>query len=251
VTPPVTILCATFNSRDAVRLTFTSLERHTLEPHVVLVADNGSTDGTLHDLRALPWPALDVVELDSDHGGALDYLVARVETTYFVTLDSDVEFVEAGWLTALLDLACRENLDALGVFEPALGNYRARLAPHLCLLRTETFRRLKTSFREFASFTDQAESARFRARDRSSPLTVEEVATYRAGRFYPTGALVFERLQQHGARWSDLPQELCRMFQHLGHMSWNASEDKHRYVRDRLAELSRAPGSPTALAEPA
>ena len=244
MTPSVTILCATFNARDAVRLTFASLQRHTPEPRVLLVADNGSTDGTLDDLRALPW--VEIFELDSDHGGALDYLVTRVQTDYFLTLDSDVEFFQSGWLTALLEIARREYLDALGAFEPAIGNYQPRLAPHLCLFRTDPFRRLETSFRELASFTDQAESARFRARDRSIPLTASEVATYTAARFYPAGALVFERLQQHAARWSDLPPELGQMFRHLGHMSWSVSEDRRTYVRERLAELSREPGSPPA-----
>src|SRR5688572_29089417 len=53
--PRVTVICATRNAREAVRLTLSSFRRYTPEPCVVLVADNGSTDGTLDDLRAIPW----------------------------------------------------------------------------------------------------------------------------------------------------------------------------------------------------
>jgi hypothetical protein len=246
-TAAVTILCATFNARDSVRLTLRSLLLHTHEPHRVLVADNGSTDGTLDDLLVTPW--LTVVRLASDHGGALDILATRVETPFFLTLDSDVEFLESGWLSGFLDLAIRDRLDALGVYEPAIGSYQARLAPYACLLRTETFRALNASFREFATFTDPGESARFRSRNHQESLTSSEVSSYRSGRFYPTAAAVFEQLQRTGARWADLPPRLSRTFRHLGHMSWNAADELRTYTRRRLVELNPEPGWPPALAE--
>jgi hypothetical protein len=59
---PVTILCATRNSCDAVRLTVRSLLRHTPPVARILVADNGSTDGTLEWLREVN--GIEVVTLD-------------------------------------------------------------------------------------------------------------------------------------------------------------------------------------------
>jgi hypothetical protein len=59
---PVTIVCATRNACDAVRLTVRSLLRHTPPVARILVADNGSTDGTLEWLRAVD--GIEVVALD-------------------------------------------------------------------------------------------------------------------------------------------------------------------------------------------
>ncbi|MFI6107534.1 glycosyltransferase family 2 protein [Streptomyces sp. NPDC051310] len=53
--PRVTVIGATRNARPVTRLTYASFRRHTPEPVRVLVADNGSTDGTLDDLRRLDW----------------------------------------------------------------------------------------------------------------------------------------------------------------------------------------------------
>ncbi|MFE1829768.1 glycosyltransferase family 2 protein [Streptomyces yangpuensis] len=58
----MTVIGATRNARPATRLTYASLRRHAPDGIRVLVADNGSTDGTLEDLRRLEW--LTVVSLD-------------------------------------------------------------------------------------------------------------------------------------------------------------------------------------------
>jgi glycosyltransferase involved in cell wall biosynthesis len=59
---PVTIVCATRDACDAVRLTVRSLLRHTPPVGRIVVADNGSTDGTLEWLRTVD--GIDVVALD-------------------------------------------------------------------------------------------------------------------------------------------------------------------------------------------
>jgi len=57
----VTVVCATYNARPAVRLTFASFFRHNPGPWPVYVADNGSTDGTLEELQ--PWPGIQAITL--------------------------------------------------------------------------------------------------------------------------------------------------------------------------------------------
>jgi hypothetical protein len=80
----VTVVCATRNARPAVRLTFASFRRYNPGSWRVFVADNGSTDGTLEDLRALE--GVDVVSLPQRlallrHEQELDrQAVARVGT---------------------------------------------------------------------------------------------------------------------------------------------------------------------------
>jgi hypothetical protein len=252
--PAVTIICATRNARQTVRLTFASLAHFTPEPRKVLVADNGSTDGTLADLRAIDW--LDVISLaerrkgacpaSPEHGATLDWLAQQVRTPFFLTLDSDVEFHCSGWLSDMLELAERNELAALGVLEPGIGAYRPRLAPFALLLRTAVFRELGTSFRSFVRIEDAAETARWRARSRSENLDQAEVESYQSAAFYSTGAAVFEQLQKTRAPWSDLPQALSCKFTHHGHMSWAARERRRppaeharevAYIRQRLGAL--------------
>jgi glycosyltransferase involved in cell wall biosynthesis len=263
--PLVTVLCATLNAREAVRLTFASFHRFTPEPCRVLVADNGSIDGTLADLQALPW--LTVIPLEerraaaerdgldpagpdfTEHGATLDWLAAHVETPYFLTLDADVEFLAPGWLSAMLDLAQRERLDALGLYEPGIGSYRPRLAPYVLLFATATFRSLATSFRGYTRIDDPEEARRWRSRPRSQELSPEEAATYRTAAFYSTAAALFERLTHHGSCWSDLPPAIAAGFLHLGHMSWAAGEPSQQndhaarltYVRSRLRSYDLPP----------
>jgi hypothetical protein len=253
--PLVTIVCGTRNARQSVRLTFASLGHFTPEPKAVLVADNGSTDGTLADLRAITW--LDVISLperrksDStaipEHGATLDWLARQVRTPFFLTLDSDVEFHCGGWLSDVLDLAESGGLAALGVFEPGIGSYRPRLAPFALLLRTAAFRELGTSFRSFVRIEDPAEAARWRARSRSENLDQSEVESYHSAAFYSTGAAVFEQLQRTGAAWAELPPAVSRKFTHHGHMSWAARERRRPraeharqvdHIRQRLGALS-------------
>ena len=93
------------------------------------------------------------------------------------------------------------------------------------------------SFREYAHFSDRAQAARWRDSSPRSSFTAAELQTYRSARFYPTGAAVFEELTRQGLRWADLPDDICRKFEHLGHMSWAAEAQKQAYVSQPLAEL--------------
>jgi hypothetical protein len=189
------------------------------------------------------------------HCETLDWLAARVQTPFFLTLDSDVEFLATGWLSEMLDLASRDDLVALGQYEPGRAGYRPRLAPYVLLVRTAAFRALRASFRGHARIADPDEARRWRARPPSLNLDLEELASFRKAMFYTTGAAFFERLEQSGARWSDLPAAIARKFHHLGHMSWAADEQdtlpgtpalrrahatRLAYVRQRLDQY---PGS--------
>jgi glycosyltransferase involved in cell wall biosynthesis len=242
----LTIVCATFNAREAVQLTLMSLRNCLPFETRVLVADNGSTDGTLAHLESQEW--LTVAPLSArpgaatDHGSTLDWLAEQVTTPYFLTLDSDVELLTRNCLDDMLALAQAEGLDALGVYEPAIGAYRTRLAPYALLLRTATFRALDTSFRSFARIDDPLEAARWRARPPSEDLPLSEMESYRTAAFYPTAAALFERLTQRGDHWANLSPAIAARVRHYGHMSW-ARDAQHRdrqaYIRRRLKRLER------------
>lgn len=67
----------------------------------LIVADNGSTDGSLALLQK-EFPAVEIVELKENHGFAKGYNLAlqSIEADVFVLLNSDVE-VSKGWLEPL------------------------------------------------------------------------------------------------------------------------------------------------------
>jgi glycosyltransferase involved in cell wall biosynthesis len=243
-----------------VRLTFETLRECTPEPVSVLVADNGSTDGTFEYLSTLDW--LDVVPLDhrraernappdvSMHGPTLDWLVKQVETPYVVTMDSDVEFYEPGWLTALLRCTAADpNLAAVGELEPGIGGYAPRLAPYLLLLRAEVPAQLNVAFRGFSNTSDPDEVRRLQAIGPRWRLDESELLDFPNLRVYSTGAVLFEAMQRRGLAWADTPPAVRRMYRHIGHQSWGdrpedapgqaefarADAASREYVRNRLS----------------
>jgi glycosyltransferase involved in cell wall biosynthesis len=226
-TTDVTIVCATLNGRDAVRLTLSSLRRFTPERYRILVADNGSTDGTLEYLGSLDWTALFRRRRPPkpiSHGATLDWLVQKVHTRYFLTLDSDVAFVRSDWLGEMRYALEAGKAAAVGEFEPGIGAYRPRLAPYVLLFDTERFRALKSSFESCVTFHDPAEARRWRRRSNTEYLSVTELESYRSAAFYSTGAVLFEKMVQAGERWALTPSRTRRKYVHFGHMSWGAAE---------------------------
>ena len=254
VSPPdTTILCAARNGGDAVRLTLSSLRRFTPEAYRMLVADNGSTDGTRDYLASLDWIELfkrDPRRNATSHGATLDWLARKVTTRYFLTLDSDVVFLRRGWLSDLCKAMEKRGSAAVGEFEPAVAGYRPRLAPYVLLLDTERFRALHCSFRSCVLMSDPAEIRRWRRRRTSENLDFAELCTYRSGAFYSTGAMLFERMVESAIPWAATPSPTRSKYRHLGHMSWGASEarfaadyrSKLAYVR-KLLQRARPPTS--------
>lgn len=253
--PRVTVLCVTRNAREAVELTLESFRRRTPEPVRVLVADNGSDDGTLDYLRGLSWIELETLDERQaspgvgTHSGALDHLAVQVDTEYLLTLDSDVELLQEGWLSRLVAAADRASLAALGEYEPRRGNIMARLAPHVLLLRTSVLRGHRLSFTPSIVIGDPDDARRFeRFSAREQPahgdLTVELAGRFPSARFYTTGAALFARLQILGVPWAEIPPAMRRSYRHFGQMSWGGDDailgDGHvRKLAEVRARLER------------
>lgn len=239
--PDTTIVCATRNGGDAVRLTLSSLRRFTPEACRILVADNGSTDGTREYLAGLAWIELfrrDPRRTLASHGATLDWLARKVTTRYFLTLDSDVVFLRRGWLSDLREAMEKRGAAAVGEFEPGVAGYRPRLAPYVLLLDTERFRSLHCSFRSRVLMSDPAELRRWRRRAPGENLEFAELRTYRSGAFYSTGAMLFERMVESGVPWASTPLRVAGKYRHLGHMSWGAGEP--RFAAGQQGKLAYA-----------
>jgi hypothetical protein len=203
------------------------------------------------------------VEGCNEHAEALDWLVRRVSTPFFITLDSDVEFLRRGWLTDILSFMEREDLAAVGEFEPEVLSSRPRLAPYLLGLRTASFLAWKSSFRGSVRFARHDELVRWRNRNRMVCVDVQELAAFPTATLYPVGAILFESMQEHNAKWAETPKHLRSKYRHLGHMSWANDENEvrgttrmishhkemKRYVTRRLADLAADSPATVMLSE--
>jgi GT2 family glycosyltransferase len=101
----VSVVILNWNGKSLMREYLPNVVKYTLvAPDVELVvADNGSVDGSLEFLAA-EFPQIRRIDLGHNHGFAEGYnlALAQVDAEYVVLLNSDVE-VTAGWLPTLLE----------------------------------------------------------------------------------------------------------------------------------------------------
>lgn len=88
----------------------------------IIVADNGSSDGSLN-LLATEFPQVEVMKFDTNHGFAGGYNLAldRVNDEYTVLLNSDVAPAK-GWLDALLEYM--DGHGQTGACQPKILSYK-------------------------------------------------------------------------------------------------------------------------------
>ncbi len=99
----ISVVILNWNAEHLLRQFLPSVVRHSQGEGVeVVVADNGSTDGSLA-LLAAEFPTVRVVALDKNYGFAEGYnrALAQVDAEYAVLLNDDVE-VTPDWLTPLV-----------------------------------------------------------------------------------------------------------------------------------------------------
>jgi GT2 family glycosyltransferase len=90
----------------------------------IIVADNGSTDGSIPFLQER-FPSVGIIPLDKNYGFAEGYNLAlqQVEAEYAILLNSDVE-VTAGWLDEPVSLM--ENDPSIACVQPKIRSWRNR-----------------------------------------------------------------------------------------------------------------------------
>ena len=126
-TDKIAVVILNWNGRDMMRRFLPSVVQHSQPEGLVIVADNGSTDGSL-SMLASEFPDVVQLPLPQNYGFAEGYNQAlkQIEAPYYLLLNSDVE-VPAGWLTPLL--AYMEQHPETAVCQPKL----------LCQARKEEF----------------------------------------------------------------------------------------------------------------
>lgn len=101
----VSVIILNWNGKSLMRVYLPNVVKYTLGSADVelVVADNGSVDGSLAFLAA-EYPQIRLMDLGQNHGFAEGYnrALAQVDSEYTVLLNSDVE-VSEGWLSVLIE----------------------------------------------------------------------------------------------------------------------------------------------------
>ena len=116
--PLVRVVILNWNGRETLARFLPSVVGSLPRWAGVVVADNGSTDGSAEMLRR-EFPSVEVLQLDRNYGFAEGYnrALAQVEADYYVLLNSDVE-TPAGWLAPLVE--CLERNPGVAAAAPKL-----------------------------------------------------------------------------------------------------------------------------------
>jgi GT2 family glycosyltransferase/glycosyltransferase involved in cell wall biosynthesis len=108
---PVTIVILTWNALRYTKRCLETLRANTLHTdYRVLVADNGSSDGTLEYLRGLPWITLISNEVNLGFAKANNRAIqTSLPSSDIVLLNNDTEIHQPDWLSRLQETAYRSE----------------------------------------------------------------------------------------------------------------------------------------------
>jgi hypothetical protein len=211
----VAVHVASFNTARATELCIRSMRHFAGRHFELLVGDAGSTDGSLTMLRRFEtrgWLQLEVAPGGRKHPEWLDRWLAQSDARYVVFSDSDVEYLEHGWLRDLVEtaeheraaLVCARMQTPPDTFEHPVTGAKRRLAPRptpwLLLLDTEQVRgRVDASF----GYVD-----------------VVDPDAYGGKVAYDVGAAYFAALEAAGLTWAEMPPGWQSKFRHFGGLTW-------------------------------
>lgn len=119
----VAVVILNWNGEELMKKFLPSVVAHTPQEWAeVIVADNGSTDGSINLLRE-SFPTVKIIRFEQNHGFASGYNLAidQLEHPYTVLLNSDIE-VTPGWLDAPVSLLEQEPVVA--AVQPKILSYR-------------------------------------------------------------------------------------------------------------------------------
>lgn len=225
------VLASLWTEMGAVQLSLTAAERRLL---------------TLLQSRVHPEPALSP-EDQAQLGQTIDFLLPQVRTRYTVLVDSDVEFIEPGWLSDMVEMMNDNDIDLFGFLEPARHPIQERFATFVLAMRTAEILALDCSFATSLSFGAPAEATIWHSRNYGKFLDTTAFTDFPTARFHDTAAQVYESARAHGLNCTEFPSRWRRKFLHLEHMAWADSTDDSyagadalRHHRHRALAYARA-----------
>lgn len=234
--PAVTLVMVNHNTRAATELALREIRRRTRYPdYSIWVIDNASANGSATALTALARELGFSLVPSSEarpHAYWLDYAMDRVETPYWVAIDSDLLVVRPDWLTQLvrameadpsLFLLNAERVPAEVVQDPHEGRWLEggeRVSSWLFMVRTAIRGQIRASF----AFS----------REGVNPATGRE-------RVFDTGGRLLQTMRQRGMRYRAMPPRFKLAYYHFGAMSYlpasQPSSAWHRFKEEQGRDI--------------
>lgn len=120
----IAIVILNWNGKEMMKRFLPSVISHSKEEARIIVADNGSTDGSIEMLIS-DFPDVEIIQLDRNYGFAEGYNKAlkHVDSPYYILLNSDVE-TSPHWLSPLLHFM--DTHDDVAACQPKLLALNAR-----------------------------------------------------------------------------------------------------------------------------
>ena len=218
------ICIVNYKTLDLTRLCLRSVRKFTKYPYKVIVVDNNSQDKSLEYLKSLNWISLIERHPKPDepgggyaHGAALDLVLEKCNTEFFVTMHSDVIVRKERWLT-----------DLIGYFDgdksvACVGSGKIELKPkwRILLQKATDLKALKRKV-----FRDPQLLTKFRYHNRTicciyrTKFLRREQLSFLAGRdqSLAAGQKLYFELIDRGYKTVELPSSVMGQFiYHLAH----------------------------------
>ena len=124
ILPKVAIVILNWNGQNYLEKFLPSLLATAYDNKEIIVADNGSTDGSVSLLQQ-HFPQIKLIRFNENNGFAKGYNVAlkNIQADYYAIINSDIE-VLPGWLTPLINLLEQDKLNA--ACQPKLLSFKNR-----------------------------------------------------------------------------------------------------------------------------
>lgn len=169
----ITIISVNYNTSDFLEVQLDAFTKLTKNKFKVLIADNGSNDKNLLYLsQMLPkfknvWVYFRKQSAAGSvgHAEALDFLISKVETPYFLVMDADAVILKKNWDVELIKYIDRDT-KAIGA-PPIKGSPKAQDFPfsYIVFLETETYKKLNCSFMPIPGMEAQGKDTGFLIRE--------------------------------------------------------------------------------------
>lgn len=154
----LTVITVSYNSSDFIELLLFSLKKLSFYKLEILICDNGSTHKEIEQLKKIlhDYKKCFSINLLSrkqkytasfEHATALDLMIKKIKTPYFMVMDADAVLLKKNWDKILVDEINYAASDVIGA--PPVPNKIKNVdfpSVYTTLFRTSVFRTLNSSF---------------------------------------------------------------------------------------------------------
>lgn len=182
----ISIVTVNYNTSDFIKLLLNNLQKLTLNPHQVIIADNWSKTNDYHRLKQFVQPYPNIQTYKSSfklrgslaHGAALNELISKVTTPYCLITDSDCAPIQKEWDQFLIKSLNFTNSSLIGSATPEWSHKPKDFpAPFFLFFKTNDIKNLIIDFRPQNIELDQDTGWQLREKLIAQQIPFQQLAT--------------------------------------------------------------------------